>query len=227
MSKVGGRGDHFFEPVDGGQVKAKICGITTAQDARTIVSMGADAIGVNFWPKSKRYIALGQAQSWLADLADEVTRVGVFVNASAAELEAAHASGALDALQLHGDESAEFVSNLLARGLPVFKAHGGKDDALIAEAAAFPGQAILLDAYAPVDYGGTGATMDWELGRRVVEEQPQRQVILAGGLTADNVGSAIAQVRPFAVDVASGVESAPGIKDLEKVRAFLAEVFAG
>ncbi len=220
----GASGNHFFEASKDGQVKAKVCGITRADQARAIVDMGADAIGINFWPNSKRYIALDDARDWLAELAGVVTRVGVFVNADAAELEAAFASGLLDALQLHGDESPEFVAALIERGLPVFKAHGGRDESLIDEAAKFPGTTILLDAYAPTEYGGTGATMDWELSARVVEAASKRQVILAGGLTAENVVAAIEQVHPFAVDVASGVEASPGIKDLAKVEAFLAAV---
>ncbi len=218
------RGDAFFESAANGRVKAKICGITTAADAQAIVAMGADAIGVNFWPKSKRYIAMTGARGWLADLAGQVTRVGVFVNASAADLQSAFATGVLDALQLHGDESAEFVAEMLQLGLPVFKAHGGRERQLIGQARTFPGRAILLDAYAPVEYGGTGATMDWAVGRQAVESLPERQVILAGGLTANNVVAAIEQVRPFAVDVASGVEAAPGRKDLRRVEEFLAAV---
>lgn len=220
----GASGDHFFAASKAGRVKAKVCGLTRADQARAIVDMGVDAIGINFWPKSKRYIALGDARDWLAELAGAVTRVGVFVNAGVAELESAFASGLLDALQLHGDESPEFVAKLIERGLPVFKAHGGKDESLIDEAANFRGATILLDAYAPTEYGGTGATMDWSLGARVVKAAPERQVILAGGLTAENVATAIEQVHPFAVDVASGVESTPGIKDLAKVEAFLAKV---
>jgi len=221
---MGTMGDHFFEASAEGRVKAKVCGITRADQASAIAEMGADAVGINFWPKSKRYIALDAARDWLAELEGVVTRVGVFVNAGADELQAAFASGLLDALQLHGDESAEFVAALIERGLPVFKAHGGKDASLIDEAAGFPGEAILLDAYAPTEYGGTGATMDWALGARVVEAESERQVILAGGLKPENVAAAIAQVHPFAVDVASGVESAPGVKDLDQVRAFLAAV---
>ncbi len=220
----GALGDHFFEASADGRVKAKVCGITRADQALAIAGMGVDAIGVNFWPKSKRYVALEETREWLAELAGVVTRVGVFVNADAAQLESAFASGLLDALQLHGDESPEFVGSLIERGLPVFKAHGGKDDSLIGEAAGFPGATILLDAYAPTEYGGTGATMDWALGARVVEAAPERRVILAGGLTAENVAAAVEQVHPFAVDVASGVEAAPGIKDLAKVAAFLAAV---
>jgi len=221
---MGNMGDHFFEASAGGRVKAKVCGITRADQARAIVEMGVDAIGINFWPKSKRFIALEDARDWLAELAGQVTRVGVFVNADAAELASVFASGLVDALQLHGDETPEFVADLIGRGLPVFKAHGGKDESLIGEAADFPGATILLDAYAPAEYGGTGAIMDWALGARVVEAQPDRRIVLAGGLNPENVAAAIVQVGPFAVDVASGVESEPGVKDLGKVEAFLAAV---
>jgi phosphoribosylanthranilate isomerase len=220
------RGNVFFQPDDRARVKAKICGITNAADAQEIVSLGADAIGINFWPKSKRYVAVSDAVEWLVELAGEITRVGVFVNATEDELEKAFSEGCLDALQLHGDESPAFVDELLAQGMPVFKALGGKDVGVLAEVRAYSGysDAILLDAYAPTEYGGTGETMDWALGRMVVDAEPTRRVVLAGGLVPENVAAAIAQVGPFAVDVASGVESGPGIKDLAKVRDFLAEV---
>lgn len=226
MSGTASRGDEFFQSGSDARVKAKICGITTAEDAQAIVSLGADAIGINFWPKSKRYVAMNDAADWLADLAGAVTRVGVFVNATESELEQAYAEGCLDSLQLHGDESPAFVQGLLDRGLPVFKALGGKDESVLAEVRAYAGccDAVLLDAYAPTEYGGTGETMDWALGRTVVEAEPTRRIVLAGGLVPENVDAAINQVRPFAVDVASGVESKPGVKDLDKVRDFLAAV---
>jgi phosphoribosylanthranilate isomerase len=218
--------NEFFQSNGGKRAKAKICGITTAEDAQAIVSLGADAIGINFWPKSKRYISLEDSGGWLAELAGKVTRVGVFVNATMQELQAAFASGMLDALQLHGDESPDLVASLLEQGVPVFKALGGKNEEVLAEVRSYPGycESILLDAYAPTQYGGTGETMDWALGHRVVFAEPGRKVVLAGGLVPDNVAKAIEQVRPFAVDVASGVESLPGKKDLRKVEEFLKAV---
>jgi len=105
--------------------------------------------------------------------------------------------------------------------MPVFKALGVRDAGSLAEAATYPGRTLLLDAYAPVEYGGSGHTMDWSLGASAVAEWPERQIILAGGLTPGNIAAAIAQVRPAGVDVASGVEVSPGVKDLERVRAFI------
>ncbi|MEM9017478.1 MAG: hypothetical protein AAGC68_10730 [Verrucomicrobiota bacterium] len=111
----------------------------------------------------------------------------------------------------------------MEEGLPVFKATGVRDRAMLEDAADFPSSTLLLDAYAPTEYGGSGETMDWELGAIAVKEWPDRQIILAGGLTPQNVGEAARQVRPAAVDVASGVEKSPGIKDLDLVRQFLRE----
>lgn len=202
--------------------QAKICGITRADEAEAIVALGPDAIGINFWPKSKRFISLEDARPWLAGFAGLVSRIGVFVNAEADEVRRVLDSGAIDAAQLHGDEAPAFLDGLIGEGYRVFKGMGVKDAAMLERAADFPGEFILLDAHAPVDYGGTGETMDWTLGRRAVERWPERRVILAGGLNPENVGAAVRQVRPFAVDVASGVELSPGRKDLAKVADFLA-----
>lgn len=215
----------FFEN-DASRVKAKICGITTAEQAAAIVDLGADALGFNFYPKSKRFLARNaEVDSWLHGLAGKITRIGVFVNAAEAEIAEHFESGVIDFAQLHGDESPEFLDMLVKIGLPCFKALGVRDVESLERVGKFSGSSILLDAYAPVDYGGTGETMDWKLGRNAVEKWPNRQIILAGGLFPDNVADAISQVQPFAVDVASGVESGePGVKDLEKVRAFLDSV---
>lgn len=214
----------FFAP---GPVKAKICGLTRGDEAARIAAMGAGALGINFWPGSKRHIAPEAAAPWLRELAGAVTRVGVFVNATDGEMLALLEDGLIDAAQLHGDEAPDQVGRLISRGQVAYKALGVRDRPGLAAAAAFPGPVLLLDAWAPAAYGGTGETMDWALGREAVARWPDRRIILAGGLTPDNVSEAIRQVGPFAVDVASGVESGtPGRKDLEKVRAFL-EAVAG
>jgi len=211
----------FFDRTDDGVTKVKICGVTTAADAEKILSLGADAIGVNFWPKSKRHVRFEDAEGWLLDLGDSITRIGVFVNAAVDKIERALDSGAIDAAQLHGDESTELLSGLQDRGYKAFKALGIRDRDMLNWVPDFSGKSILLDAYAPMDYGGTGETIDWSLGREAVERWPERKVILAGGLTPGNVADAVRQVRPFAVDVASGVEVSPGVKDPEKVAAFV------
>jgi len=216
----------FLFPPDLGRVAVKICGITRGDEAHAIVAAGADALGINFWPKSKRHIALAEASPWLGDLVGTVPRVAVTVNASDPELHALHESGVIDWIQLHGDETPDRVRSLTLQGLPVFKALGVKDRAMLEAAGAFASPTLLLDAYAPNEYGGSGETMDWSLGAEAVRLWPDRQIVLAGGLTPENVAEAVHQVRPAAVDVASGVEASPGRKDLDKVRAFLERVRA-
>ena len=214
----------FLFPPDPDRVAVKICGITRGDEAHAIVAAGADALGINFWPKSKRFIALAEASPWLRELAGTVPRVAVTVNATEDELRAIHESGVIDWIQLHGDETPERVRSLSQQGLPVFKALGVKDRAMLETAADFDSPTLLLDAYAPNEYGGGGETMDWALGAEAVKRWPDRQILLAGGLTPENVAEAVRQVRPAGVDVASGVESAPGRKDLAKVRAFIEAV---
>ncbi|MEM9283118.1 MAG: phosphoribosylanthranilate isomerase [Verrucomicrobiota bacterium] len=199
----------------------KICGITTGDQAASIIEAGADALGINFWPKSKRFIALDGALPWLREIGSSGPRVAVTVNASDDELQAIANSGAIDWIQLHGDETPNRVESLTQQGLPVFRAMGVKDEAMLQSAEAYPGTTLLLDAYAPTDYGGSGETMDWSLGVRAVKAWPDRQIVLAGGLTPENVADAVKQVKPAAVDVASGVESSPGTKDLDLVKAFI------
>lgn len=207
---------------DAGETCVKICGIKTADQAEAIVALGTDAIGVNFWPKSKRYIAPEEAGEWLKELSGQVVRIAVFVNPTEDELSKVIDSGTIDWLQLHGDESPEFFNRLHKRGWPVIKAMGVKDRATLDEAEKYLGTALLLDAYAPVEYGGSGEKMDWALGSEAVKAMPERDIILAGGLKPDNVAEAVAQVNPRAVDVASGVEESPGVKDLVMVRDFIA-----
>lgn len=205
------------------QVSVKICGVTQGDQARQIAALGADAIGVNFWPQSKRHIGFDEARPWLEELDGTVTRIGVFVNADSAEIARILASGAIDCAQLHGDETPGDVDALLQQGLSAYKALGISDASALDSIATFPGEAILLDAYAPREYGGSGETFDWNLGQMAVEQfSDGKKIILAGGLTPGNVAQAIRQVRPFAVDTASGVEAGtPGIKDPEKVRQFI------
>ncbi len=205
------------------QVRVKICGITQSDQAHQIVELGADAIGINFWPQSKRYIEFDQARPWLEEIGDEVTRIGVFVNADSDDITRILESGAIDYAQLHGDESPEEVDELLQKGLQAYKALGIKSASDLDRIAEYPGPTILLDAYAPTEYGGTGEAFDWNLGGLAVERfAEQKKIILAGGLTSDNIAQAVQQVRPFAVDTASGVESGtPGVKDLDKVKAFI------
>jgi len=218
--------NRFLFPPDTGRVFVKVCGITRADEALAIVKAGADALGINFWPQSKRFIALDEATPWLRDLAGNVPRVAVTVNASDDELRAIHDSGVIDWIQLHGDETPDRVKSLTRQGLPVFKAMGVRDRYSLTAAANYESPTLLLDAYAPNEYGGSGETMDWALGAEAVRQWPDQQIVLAGGLTPENVAAAVSQVHPAGVDVASGVESSPGRKDLGKVRKFIAAVKA-
>jgi phosphoribosylanthranilate isomerase len=195
--------------------RVKICGVTSVEDALMCVEAGADAIGVNFAPGSPRRIALELARRIVAALPAKVIKVGVFVDATESELRDTVERVGLGCVQLHGDESPELVAAFLPHAYKALRVRGREALAL---AARYPGDHILLDAYVPGVAGGTGATFDWTLA---AELALIRQVTLAGGLTPANVAAAVREVRPFCVDVASGVESAPGRKDQAKVRAFI------
>ena len=208
-------------PTGDSSVRTKICGIRSEDQARAIIELGADALGFNFWPRSKRYLDPANA-GWLRGLAGQTIRVGVFVNADESTIREWLDHDLIDWAQLHGDESPETVHSLLGQGYRVFKAFGVKDDSSLGQINDFPGP-ILLDAYAPTQYGGSGEAMDWALGSKAVQQHPDRQIILAGGLTPENVSAAIEQVHPAAVDVASGVELEPGLKDLALCERFIRE----
>ena len=198
-------------------IAVKICGVTRPADARLAVQLGAHLIGVNFWPASKRFVDPGsfQAIASAAREAGEVEVVGVFVDPTDAEIAAVRRAGHLDWLQLHGAESPERVSML---GPTAFKAVPVSSPADVEAALQYPGELVLLDARVP-GHGGAGVTFDWSLARPMVSSG--RRWFLAGGLDPDNVAAAIATCQPTGVDVASGVETSPGIKSLEKMRAFI------
>ena len=204
-------------------VKVKVCGITSQADALEAVEAGADALGFNFYAGSPRYIAPEEARRIIARLPPSVLCVGVFVNEdnAAAVARTAEQSG-VSAVQLHGDESPEYCAEL--GGHEVIKALRVGKDFAPEEAARYPARSVLLDAYNARARGGTGETFDWTLAR--LTREVVAQLYLAGGLTPENVGEAIAVVAPYAVDVCSGVELAPGRKDAARVRAFVAAVRA-
>lgn len=179
------------------------------------VEAGADAVGVNFAPGSPRRVELEVARRIVAALPAKIVKVGVFVDAAERELRDTIEKVGLDCVQLHGDESPELVAAFLPHAYKALRVRGRESLAL---AASYPGEYILLDAYVPGVAGGTGATFDWSLAAEVALS---RHVTLAGGLTPANVAEAVRVVRPFCVDVASGVESAPGRKDAGRVRAFI------
>ena len=202
-------------------VSLKICGVTTRDDAEQLVTLGVDALGVNFWPRSPRFLAPEHA-AWLADLAGRILRVGVFVNAPAAMVLGLFRDGLLDAVQLHGDETPEETAIYQKSGVPFFKAIGVKTLGDLDRAAHFGASAILLDAPAPGVYGGTGETFDWNAAIDFKARHAQLPLILAGGIVPANAALAATTVRPAALDVASGAELSPGRKDFSKVSALLA-----
>lgn len=199
----------------------KICGITQEQQARDIISLGADALGINFWPKSKRYLPIETAARWLPALRDQTTLVAVLVNPEAATLEAIIDQHLVHILQLHGDESPADVAALQDRGCEVIKALQVRDRDSLSVIGHYSCETILLDAYNPGLYGGAGETFPWDLAVIAQDMFPEKRLILSGGLTPLNVREAIEATKPTAVDVASGVESSPGIKDLNLVREFI------
>ena len=193
----------------------KICGVTSAGDAAMAVAAGADAIGVNLWPGSKRYVARQAAPGVLAAVPPGILKVGVFVNAPAAEIAAALDELGLDRAQLHGDERAADYGELdQDRIIKVVRVH---DDGSTPAAGAWNPAMWLYDAF--VDgFGGAGVTAPWP----AIARAARRPFLLAGGLTAQNVAAGIRATRPDGVDVASGVEARPGVKDPAKLRAFVA-----
>jgi phosphoribosylanthranilate isomerase len=202
-------------------VRVKICGITNLADAKLATEFGADAIGLNFYSKSPRSISPFTAWKIMQQLPPFVAAVGIFVNWEAAPVIALSQALALSAAQLHGDETPEVVADV-ARKFTVIKAlHLAKGSGRPAFFRYWAATSFLLDAARQDQYGGTGTTIEWKRAARAARSH---RIILAGGLTPENVAEAIRIVRPHAVDVASGVESAPGKKDPGKLRAFFAEV---
>lgn len=203
-------------------VRVKICGITNPADAEAAVELGADALGFNFYERSKRF--LEGDLDWLRGVALFVSRVAVLVNTSSPE-DACHwrEAGLVDAVQLHGDETPAFCQAVAARGVPLVRAVRVRDATSFIDAEQWGTRTLLLDACRPGTYGGTGEMLDWDLAARFVAEHPELRVVLSGGLTPDNVAEAVRRVRPFAVDVASGVEFPhdPRRKDPARVRDFI------
>jgi phosphoribosylanthranilate isomerase len=198
-----------------GMVEVKICGLTTVDDAVRCIEMGADAIGLNFWSGSPRHVDVAAARSIVEAIGDRAQTVGVFVDFTVDQVREIQRETGVEWVQLHGDEPPELVAELLPTA---YKAIGVKDGSVIALARTYPGDHILLDASVPGIPGGTGRTFDWAIAAEVAKD---RKLTLAGGLTPDNVAEAVRTVAPFRVDVASGVESAPGRKDPELMRRFI------
>lgn len=202
------------------RVLVKICGITRVDDARAAVAAGARAIGFIFWPGSPRFIDPYRARSIAASLPPFVASIGVFVDQPLDHVSGIASLVRLSAVQLHGNETPAYAARV-AR--PVVKAIAGVEE-MSSAAAEWPGHVtLLLDAHDPIKRGGTGQTIDWPAAARLAAQRP---IVLAGGLGPENAADAIARVRPFGIDVSSGVEDAPGVKNHERIDALFKAIHA-
>ena len=195
--------------------KVKICGLTSLEQALSCAELGADWIGLNCWPGSSRYIPPEEAREIVSALPESVTTVGIFVNESPESLKKIMSETRLDLAQLHGDESVELTAKL---GVPFFKAFRVSPEFKLEQIQKFRKEYFLLDAFNKNHYGGSGQKLDWDLASSA---SALGKLILAGGLTPENVAEAVKIVQPWGVDVCSGVESEPGIKDLWRVEKFI------
>ncbi len=199
--------------------KIKICGIKTVNDALAAMDADADLLGFNFYPKSPRAIDVGTCR-WIMSVMrkyGQITYVGVFVNASPEEIRATMNTCGLSLAQLHGDETSEMFQSLHGRAFKAFRGIPEHINGFARDGA----PALLVDASVKGAYGGTGVTADWKNAAELAKQYP---ILLAGGLTPENVAEAVRQVKPWGVDVASGVESVPGLKDAKKMKAFVQAV---
>jgi phosphoribosylanthranilate isomerase len=193
-------------------VKVKICGITNYDDAVAAMDMGADLLGFNFYPDSPRYVTPEQATDIINKLPAFIDTAGVFVNASVEHIHETNAVCHLDWVQLHGDEDPEFCRSLLSHNVKTMKAIRVKDQADIERADSFFTDAVLLDAFDPDKYGGTGLTFDWNVIGHI-----NKRVFLAGGINPDNAAAAV-KLGVYGIDVCSGIEAEPGKKDHRKMK---------
>jgi len=197
------------------RVRIKICGITTPADGRAAAAAGADAIGLVFYPGSSRAVDVATAAAIVRELPPFVSAVGLFVDSEAAEVAEVLAGCPLDLLQFHGAEAPAFCADFGRRYLKAVRV--GAETDVAAAAAAYGEQRLLLDALVPGQAGGTGQTFHWQ----AIPPELRGSVVLAGGLSPDNVGEAVRAVRPYAVDVSSGVEERPGVKSAARMAAFV------
>lgn len=207
-----------------GRVRVKICGITCSEDAESAVQAGADALGFNAWQGSKRYLDVAAAGAWMGELPGFVTRVVLCVNHTLEEALRLGGLPFIDVAQFHGDESDGYCARYSADGRPHIRAVRPRSRAELDRLPVMGTRQVLLDAAVPGAYGGTGARADLGLAAEAVARFPRLSLTLAGGLEPGNVAEAVRLVRPYAVDVASGVESAPGRKDRFKMRDFVQAV---
>lgn len=200
-------------------LRVKICGLTTPQDASAAIEFGADALGFNFFRGSKRYV--GDNIDWIGELPETVDKIAILVNPSWDEANRVAGIAGIDALQLHGTETPDFCRRLKEVGIRFEKAIPVTGPSSLLNVPDFSTGTVLLDSSAKGEFGGSGRSFPWQIGRRFVEDNPHLRVILAGGLTAENVGEAVATVGPFGVDVTTGVEASPGRKDHGLLRTFI------
>lgn len=201
-------------------VEIKICGVTRLDDARLCAELGVEWLGLNFWAGSSRRCSVEEAREIVEAVGARMVTVGVFVDASTEEIQRTLRETGVQLAQLHGDEPPEQLRELAPRAFKALKTTGPE---VFGAVERYAGEHLLLDAHVQGAVGGTGQTANWEIARSVAELRP---LTLAGGLTAENVGRAIARVRPVRVDTASGVEQAPGRKDPARLEAFVAAVRA-
>ena len=206
-----------------GRVGIKICGIRTLDDAIRCIDLGADAIGLNFWNKSRRFVSRETVETWVDKLDPNVERIGVFVNESYDVITSLVKDGIIHSIQLHGEEDDSFCRQF-SDEYKIIRATGIKDDDSVKRAKNILIETVLLDAYCGNDFGGLGHTFEWEYAKMFKLENPERPIILAGGLCPSNVSRAINDVKPSAVDVASGVENESGYKDFELLEKFINSV---
>lgn len=214
-------------PRSDGSPQVKLCGFIEPEGLRAAVAAGADAIGLNFWPGSKRHVSPDTARAWFSNWQPAVTRVGVFVNPEPEQVLALWRGGLIEVAQLHGDEPPQFTRALLAEGVPVIRAFAFSGEESLGRALEHGTHYLLADAPAPGAYGGTGRTIDWEKLAAAIRERTHVRLVLSGGLNPGNAAAAAAIVRPAMLDAASGVEVSPGIKDPDKCLSFVRAVRSG
>jgi phosphoribosylanthranilate isomerase len=203
------------------RVQIKICGITNLSDATDAIRCGADALGFNLFPGSRRFIEIEASANWISQIPSEIRKVAVLVNPTWDEAVTLARLPFFDSLQLHGGESPEFCRKLAEHGIAFTKALPMDDEASLQQQTDFGTRSFLLDSKSAKGFGGTGQIFPWSLARRFIDAHPDIEVILAGGLTPENVGQAIVTVRPAGVDVTSGVEASFGRKDHALLKAFI------
>ena len=207
--------DDFFSSIP----SLKICGVTTLGDAKRLAELKVAALGLNFWPSSKRYCSPEDASTIASHVAGDIVRVGVFVNNSRPLAIELVDECLIDVVQLHGDENEEDIRFFLEQGVPVIRAVSA--DHLPDYELPSSNFALLIDTPAGKDYGGTGKVFDWSIARDFALKHPGIPVLLAGGINPNNAAEALATVKPAALDIASGAETSPGQKDFKKIQALL------